>query len=464
MSLAYSAAQALLGSLHFPLQLDEAVYASQFARGVPRFPYAAHRAAGEGLLGAPLTMWTSSPGALRAYLMVLAGVLLYLAFWPWVKARGGPAAPIAAALFAFTWVSLRFAPTLLPNLPIAAGTVAAAGLVVHPGRRAWAGLFVAFTAMALVRPTDSAWVAVPVVAAMLLVPAWRRPARVTGVVAGLAVGAAAWVAEAYARFADPVTRLDAISTVNGAGGLHFTLLRYLETMSGVETCLPTTTVCGPVTTTSLLWWIGGLLLAAAGLVAAWRTRYRPALVLCVATATVFGAAYIVMSNWAVPRYLLPVFALLAIPAAEGVIALGRLVIDGRRRTVAACAAVALAGVPVSAGLQLAEAHRAAAATRAGLHWIITASDVLAERGVTGHCAVLGRQAPSVAYMRHCRAADMHDGLGARDASADVSAANVRRLRDQGLTVVLIWPTPPPTPGVTWRRYHIGGGQHMYVAR
>ncbi|GAB3986147.1 hypothetical protein GCM10029978_100890 [Actinoallomurus acanthiterrae] len=250
-------AQLLLGALRFPLELDEATYASQFAAGVPRFPYAAHRAIGEGLLAAPLTALTSSVGALRAYMVALSGVLLYAAFRPWLRVRPGAAVPVAAALFACSWVALRFAATVLPNLPIALAAVAAVGLAVHPGRRTWAGLLVAFAGMALIRPTDAAWVGIPVLAGMSAVRAWRRAAPIAGAVVGLAIGAIAWLVDAYARFGGPVTRLHTINVVNGSNGLYLTQWRYLRSMSGKESCLPHAASCGPITATSMLWWAAG---------------------------------------------------------------------------------------------------------------------------------------------------------------------------------------------------------------
>jgi hypothetical protein len=445
----YVLLQIWLGALRFPLNLDEDVYASQFAAGVARIPYAAHRSLGEGLLAAPLTMWTSSVVALRAYFIVLSGVLLYLAFRPWL--RHGPVAPVAAALFATTWVALRYGATVLPNQPIALGAVAAAGLAVRRGRSSWIGLFVTFAGLTLIRPTDAAWIAFLLLAAMVLVRAWRSPANLAGAVAGIVVGGAAWVIEAYARFGGPFTRLTAMQQVNDASGLHFVLLRYLATMNGRESCNPAVVDCGPVTFFSLLWWVGGLLLVAAGLVAAWRTDRRPALVLCVVTAAAVGAAYLFLSAWAVPRYLMPAFALLAVPAAEGVIGLIRAAYDRRRPLAVIAAVVTVAGLVVDTGFQATAAERAKRATHDYLDWSVGVSNALAERGVTGRCAVLGTFAPQIAYLRHCLAADMHDGLGDRDASGDVTTANVLRLQNRGLRVIVVAHRPPATPGVGWWR-------------
>jgi hypothetical protein len=234
--------------------------------------------------------------------------------------------------------------------------------------------------------------------------------------------------------------------VNTASGLHFVLLRYLETMNGRESCNPSVADCGPVTYFALLWWVGGLALILVGLFAARRAAYRNAFVLCVVTAAVLAAGYIFLSAWAVPRYLLPAFALLAIPAAEGVVALTR----GFRRPLGALVAVATAAaLLVYGGLQVSAAYRAKDSTHRYLDWSVAVSDALAKRGITGDCAVLGAFGPQIAYLRHCRAADMHDGLGKRDKSGNVSATNVLRLRSQGLRVIVVRSRPPATPGVTW---------------
>ncbi|WP_460353894.1 hypothetical protein [Actinoallomurus acanthiterrae] len=136
----------------------------------------------------------------------------------------------------------------------------------------------------------------------------------------------------------------------------------------------------------------------------------------------------------------------------------------RRLWASAGATVALAGLIVCVELQLVQADRASAAARAGDHWIVRATKILDRRGLRGGCAVLGFQAPSIAYTQHCRAADMHDGFGARNTSADVSAANVARLAGQGLTVVVVWTAPPATPGVTWWQAGLGHGRRLYIAQ
>jgi hypothetical protein len=456
VALGYAVLQAATGGLRVPLDLDEAVYASQFSGDTPRIPFAAHRSLGEGLLAAPVTLWTSDPALIRVYFAALSAVLLYLAFRPWQKVLDGAAVPVAAALFAVPWPSLRFGPTVLPNLPVALGAVGAAGVLAAGGRRAWAPLLLIITGVGLLRPTDALWLAPPLVAAAIVVPGRRWSAA--GIAGGVAAGWGVWLVESFARFGDPIARSRAIRWVSGEGGLHFVLPRYLATLDGRESCPPTTVDCGTVGFATALWCAGGLALTVAGLWTA-RGEARRALVVCTATAVVIGGAYVVLSGLAVPRYLLPVFALLSLPAGAGVTAIVR---AARRRRPVLAAAVA-AAVLVHTGLQVAEANRVTHRAESALSWPVAASDALAARGVDGDCAVLGRFAPQIAYLRRCRAADMRDGLGERDASARLTAANIERLRTLGLRIALVTTGRPTAPG-PWHPITVpGAGPGLYLS-
>jgi hypothetical protein len=458
VALGYAALQAVTGGLRVPLDLDEAVYASQFSGGTPRIPFAAHRALGEGLLAAPVTSWTSDPTLIRVYFAALSAVLLWFAFRPWLKVLDPVAVPVAAALFAVPWVSLRFGATVLPNMPVALGAVWAAGVLVAGGRRAWIPLLLIITGVGLLRPTDALWLAAPLFAAAILVRGWRRSAA--GIAAGVAAGWGAWLVESFVRFGGPGERLRAIQWVTGEGGLHFVLPRYLATLNGRESCPPSTMDCGAIGFATALWCAGGLALAGAGLWAA-RGEARRALLVCTATAVVFGGVYVISSDLVVPRYLLPVFALLSLPAAAGLTALVR---AARRRRAGWIAAAAVAATAlVHSGLQVAEAHRVAHRAGLALAWPVDAADALAARGVGGDCAVFGGFAPQIAYLLRCRAADMRDGLGARDASALATAANIGRLRSRGLRVVLVARRRPALPG-PWQAVTVARhGPRLYVS-
>lgn len=331
-------------------------------------------------------------------------------------------------------------------------------MLVAGGRRAWAVLALIIAGVGLLRPTDAVWLALPLFVAALRVPGWRWSAA--GIAGGVAAGWGVWVVESFVRFGDPGTRLEAVQSLGGGSGLHFVLPRYLATVDGRESCPPTTADCGVVGVAAMLWWAGGLALAGAGLWAA-RGEARRALLVCVGTVVVFGGAYFVLTDLAVPRYLLPVFALLSLPAGVGLTAIVR----GARRWRAGwvLAAGVTVAVLVHTGLQVAKADRVADRAEVALSWPEEAADALAVRGVGGNCAVLGRFAPQIAFLRRCRGADMRDGLGDRDASAALTAANVGRLQDQGLRVALAVDERPDLPG-HWQRVPVAAtGPRLYLA-
>ncbi|WP_207933655.1 hypothetical protein, partial [Actinomadura sp. GC306] len=193
-----------------------------------------------------------------------------------------------------------------------------------------------------------------------------------------------------------------------------------------------------------------------------RGEARRALLVCVGTAAVFGGAYFVLTDLAVPRYLLPMFALLSLPAGVGLTAILRAA--WRRRAGRVLAAGVVAVVLLHTGSQAAKAGRVAERAEIALSWPEEAAGALAARGVDGDCVVLGRFAPQIAFLRRCRGADMRDGLGDRDASAAVTEANVGRLRDRGLRVVLAVDDPPDVPG-RWSRVPVPGtGPLLYLSQ
>ncbi|MEU5881546.1 hypothetical protein [Spirillospora sp. NPDC047279] len=451
VALAYAAAQLIVGVARVPLDLDEAVYLSQFSPRVPAIPYAAHRSPGEALAAAPVVPFTSSVTVIRVYFAALSALLLFLAFLPWLKVLRGMAAPLAAALFAFTWPALRFGGAVLPNQLVAIGAVAAVGLLVRDSRL---GLALVVAALTLLRPTDAVTIALVLLVAALVL---RRTRTAASICLGLAAGGLWWVIEAYARFGGPATRLRAISSVNQTEGLHFELLRYWATVSGgKETCLPSTAGCGPISPAAVLWWAGGAALVVLGLV---MTRHRRPVALCAITAAFSGAAYLVLSDWAVPRYLLPVFALLSVPAAEGLMALVR---SGRPAVRVLAWAAAFAAF-LHVDFQLVMAKRAADQATAALTPAVRAAGALRRDGVDGHCAVIGRYAPQIAFDRACHAADMRDGVPPRDAHNDLTTANVERLRRRGLRVVIA-ASPADVrsgaPVAAWRELPVPGSPDL----
>lgn len=463
----YVIAQLLLVDPRMPLSFDEAVYASQFSSGVPRMAYAAHRSAGEALLAAPVAALTTSVIAMRAYGALVSGAMLFGAFLPWLRIRAGLVVPLAAALFAANWVALFYGAAVLPNTPVALGAVAATGLFVRaagaPGdRRCAAALGGVVLGLTLLRPSDAVWICAPLVVAALTVRAWRRPAVLAATVAGLAAGWAAWTVEAFARFGDPIIRLRAINEISGGSGPYFLLARHLQAAGGRVACAPWEAACGPYRTAPVVLWAGGLLLVACGLYAVRRAPHRAVILLVVAQAAAIGVPYLVLMNWAVPRYLLPCYALLALPAAEGAAWLAR---RGRRPVPRAAVTAGVgAALVVSAGLQAGVTHRMNETTYRGRrHGDVRIAGVLHRQGVRPPCVVLGSYAPEVAYLSGCRAYDMPDGIGPRSAAGAVRAGNVAAARATGARVVLLV-TGRAAPGTdaSWRTFRVRGDRRRVL--
>lgn len=312
---AYAIAQLLLFDPSRPPEFDESVYLSQVMRGVPGALFAEHRARGMTVLVAPLASIGAPLVAIRLFLVAVSGALLVAAFWPWTHLVGR-VATVAAALFGGTWLALYYGSEIMPNLHVAFGAVAMVGLswratTVRPPRAVLPLLALVTAWTTLVRPTDATVVAVGAVVTLVLC---RE--RLGGVVAalggGLVAGWAPWVLEAFIRFGGPLQRLRTASDlVEGADG--FLLLEHLRLTDGPL-------VGGapqPVPWQGTVWWAALALLAVLGVVLA-RGVERRALAGALVAAAPLLLVYAVTGALA-PRFLLPVYALLSLPAAAGVL-------------------------------------------------------------------------------------------------------------------------------------------------
>lgn len=408
-------------TFHVGLGWDETVYLSQYARDVPPGVFSPPRARGVPLLVAPITLVTTALPAIRAYLTVLSGVGLFCAFWPWLRVRPGAVVPGAAALFASVWVAVFYANEAMPDMFVAYGAVAAVGLfllAVRPGRQRGAsiGLAGAVGFTALVRPTDALWVAGTLVVAALAVRAWRRPAVVLAVVCGVAIGWGEWIGEAFAYYGGPLARLSAAGAENETG-LHFSLIQHLAALSERQIlCRPACHHISPVTS---LWFFAIPVVAVVGCVVTRRTRWFAPTMLATAVAAVFVASYVIGVGYAAPRFLLPAYALAALPVAE---AAGWLLGGAPARFRPATAALAVVGVLAHLGIQ---AHGLDIVLSKQIHHRAVLTDVgtgLARLGVRPPCLVYGHDAPQVAFYAHCHEQAVRHAWGGRHTPAHVSAA------------------------------------------
>ena len=359
---AFTLAVLLFDSLRIPLFWDESVYASQISQHVP-MPWGAERARGLPLLVAPVTLLTGSVVALRVYLVVMAGIGLFLAMLAWRGRRPDWVIALAGVIFGGLWVTQQQASLLLPSYWSAIGGLAGVGLFLRAmerGRSSPPGialLAVAVTFTALIRPAD----AIVIFGILLVIALTARPWRhavslLAPIVAGLAVGLGEWVAEAYLYFGGPVTRLHAMGAASG--GRQLNLLNNLRIMSGgvVSSKPGFPSISGWSHPPLLAWWAAFGVLALIGVYAA--HHYHGWLL----AATPLICALGVYALYSLPvrdntRYLQPIWALLAVSAADGIY---WLVTAPRGRLRLAAIAAAILFVAVELGTQ----HGVLAATNA----------------------------------------------------------------------------------------------------
>jgi hypothetical protein len=331
---AFTLALFLFDSLHIPLFWDESVYASQISQHVP-MPWGAERARGLTLLVAPVTLLTSSVVVLRVYLIVMAGIGLFLAMLAWRGRRPAWVIALAGVIFGGLWVTEQQAALLLPSYWSAIGGLAGVGLflrVMERGKSSPLGFVLlaaaaAFTA--LIRPAD----AVAIFVILLVIAVTARPwgqavslvaALAGAIVVGLAVGLGEWIAEAYLYFHGPVHRLHAASAASG--GRKLDLLNNLRIMSGgvVSSKPGFPSISGWSHPPLLVWWAAFGLLALLGVYAARRCFYTSRDYHgWLLAATPVLCALGVYGLYSLPvrdntRYLQPVWALLAVSAADAI--------------------------------------------------------------------------------------------------------------------------------------------------
>ncbi|MFE1762687.1 hypothetical protein ACFW81_00455 [Streptomyces angustmyceticus] len=498
---------------------DETVYLSQVDRQVPAAFFSAPRARGVSLLLAPMAALTTSAPVLHCYLAVLSGAALLLTLCVWRRLLPAPVPALGGALFAGLWITLFYGPQAMPNLWAAYAALAATGcflravrqpsrqLAPRADRRAAAGLAVAVAVAALMRPTDAVWLAVPLFAAALCVPSWRRPAVLLALPAGLVLGCAQWVVEAYLSYGGLLARLRRAAQIQGGLGWHLSFDDHARALQGRTLCRPChLTWDHPVTA---VWWLV-LPLAVAGAVwAALRAReprgdlhgygpaarsgarhplglapirpgslgpdpaddtapgggrngygpawplvrlrdsrgplhrYGPAPVVLPALAGLcLAAPYLLTVDYAAPRFLLPAYALLMMPAAWFLYWLTLLPRRHHAWAVALLALVLLSHQVVQLVVWQ-KMVRSTARSQAGIERI-TAS--LRAAGVRPPCVVSGEEAVRVAYRAGCASRQPHG----HDASI-TPAALARLGAARPAAVIVAGGQRPPDYARGWRR-------------
>ncbi|WP_143590405.1 hypothetical protein [Thermoactinospora rubra] len=451
VAVAYTTLQ-LAFTVRIGLGWDESVYLSQVARGVPPAEYTAPRARGVQLLAAPVALITPSVTAIRVYLSLLSGTALFLAYLPWIRLRPGPVAPLAAALFAGLWLSLFYANEAMPNMWVAYCGVAGVGLAclaeTRPrARPAVAGVVAAFAMASLLRPTDATWLALPLLGYGI---ARRRPRMALATAAGLAIGWAQWMAEAALLFGGPLARLRAAGAEN-ATGLHFSLPDHLRALNGPLLCR-FGVECGGFPPAHIAWFAAVPVFAALG---AWLGRR--ALVAALACGSSLAFAYLFTVGYAAPRFLLPAYALLALPVAVSVVWLCR-----RRGT----AVLACAGVLCYFALQGRTAYVHGRQVHAARAVVPEVASRLPQLGLRPPCFLYGHDAIQTGYLARCASHGVFRTVFRNYGGALSVPSSIRAAMARGERVAVITATRrPPAPFLTsWTRVELRlpGGKKRYV--
>ncbi|MER7516023.1 hypothetical protein [Streptomyces sp. NPDC126499] len=445
---------------------DEAVYVSQVGGNAPPAFFSAPRARGITYLVAPVAALTASTTAIRVYLAVLSGAALFGALWVWRRIVPVPVLTAAGALFAGLWITLFYGPRVMPNLWCAFGALAAVGCFLHAVRTAdrtgegtvggppsrarasLAGLGATVCAVTLLRPAEGLWLALPLLAAALLVPAWRRrPAVFPVLLAGPLLGALPWIAEAYAHYGGLGARLRRASEIQGSLGWYLSVDDHVRALAGRTLCRPCDVPWQhPVTA---LWWFVLPLAVAAGIAAAHRAGRGAPAVLATVTALSLAGPYLFTVGYAAPRFLLPAYALLAVPAAEALIALVRKVGGaGRPAALGLLTGLLLGHLAIQYGVLAG----ATANSRAAQAHFTSIAGALHTAGVRPPCLVSGKEYVPVGYYTGCtsRAVGGHD---AAITPGGITAA----ARRMPVAVLVPAGAAPPAHARGWRHVPLPAG-------
>ncbi|QOV40671.1 hypothetical protein IM697_21070 [Streptomyces ferrugineus] len=395
---AFTLLQLLLVRPSMGLGWDEIVYVSQVGGDAPAAFFSAPRARGVPLLVWPVASWSSSTILLRVYLAVLSGLALYLVLRVW---RGlFPARVLAGAgvFFATLWVTLFYGPQAMPNLWVAFGALLCVGCFLRAradrfDRWALWGVLAGALLMAWMRPTDAVWVTLPLLVLAAVARHWRLGAAL---VTGLVAGGIQWVIEAYVSYGGLHERLNEASRIQGGLGWNLAVDDQLRSLVGRALCRPCDVPTpGPAV---YAWWLVLPLLAAYALAIAVRAGRAARTVVPLACATTVAFPYLFLIGYAAPRFLLPAYALLALPVADALLHLATRPNGRLRPVVAAVVALASAGHLVMQYIVLDRTVDRTTAAR--VDWARSAAE-LNRLGVRAPCLLTGAEAIPVAYYTGC---------------------------------------------------------------
>ncbi|MFE7750583.1 hypothetical protein [Streptomyces sp. NPDC057428] len=421
---------------------DETVYVSQAGGNAPPAYFSAPRARGISYLVAPVAALTASTAVLRIYLALLSAGVLVGALYVWRKVLPTPVLVCAGAFFAGLWPTLFYGSAAMPNPWCALGALAAAGWAaraVRDGTGRWqaSGAGAAVALVALMRPADGFWLALPLALAVVVVPGRRRPGACAALVAGLIAGCAPWTAEAYSRYGGLGARLHRAGEIQGGLGWNMAVDDHLKALAGRTLCRPCD--IGWESPGTALWLTVLPALVVGGVVVARRAGRGTVALLAAVTGLSMAVPYLFLVGYAAPRFLLPAYALLSVPVAECLVHLFTRAWQARRPGGGALLALVLAAHLTAQLLVVSHVVRVSHATTARFTAIAGA---LNRAGVRPPCVVSGDDAVPIAYYAGCASRQ----TAGHDASTTPAALRIAARRVPTAVLVAPGEAPPPWAG------------------
>lgn len=426
-------AQLVLFSLDRAPSWDEAIYLSQVTPGAEAIAFAPSRARGITFLVAPATVSGGSLATVRLFLAVASSAALAAAFIPWVPVLG-LAAPLAAFALGFSWLGLFYGSEAMPNLWAAMLGVAAAGMLAagFGGPRRWAVPAAAalLALMALFRPSDALTLAAGLGVTVLLLEGRGSLRALAWLGGGVAAGWAPWLVEMSMRYGGPLAALREAGNVGhvAPGGLGERARQYLALTNG-PTMGPEQPARVPV---GGALWVGAVAVLAAFTLARSRrsAAFGPLLAATLGGLTL-ALEYLLVVSGLAPRFLLPAYALLCVPAAAGVAYLLR-----NRAASPAAAALAIVLVAAWTGWQVGTTNRIEAGSSVARAAARQVGMAMRDLAGEGPCAFASSDGfPQIAFASGCEGRHLRT----------VDGGTIGALRGLSDRVFLVLRTPFP-PG------------------
>jgi hypothetical protein len=201
----------------------------------------------------------------------------------------------------------------------------------------------------------------------------------------------------------------------------------------------------------MLWWFALPVVAVLGAVIAVKARRGVNSLLLLACAATVGFPYLFLIGYAAPRFMLPVYILLAIPVADALI---HLVTAGDRGRRPVAVTLVTLGLAVHLAVQFAVLeHTVHGTTVSHQDWADTATQ-LHRLGVKPPCMLTGYEDVPIAFYAGCSSVD----TGGHNANTTADAM-VRAGQRLPVGVLTTPDAKPPAYASTWEAHRVG---HLMV--